>query len=160
MKESKLIFLTGKMGAGKSTLSKELVKEENTVLLSEDEMLSAFYPNEIHNISDYIKYSKRLKPFLLEHIKQLTDLGLRVVLDFPGNTKKQREWFKTVIEHCMVEHTLIYIKKTDEECIKHIQKRREENPERQEFDTVEVFFNVTKYFEEPSTNEGFHIIIK
>jgi len=40
----KLIFFCGKMGAGKSTKSKEFASESNAVLLSEDEWLSILYP--------------------------------------------------------------------------------------------------------------------
>ena len=38
-----LYFFTGKMGAGKSTTAKQIAKNKNAVLLSEDEMLEQFY---------------------------------------------------------------------------------------------------------------------
>ncbi len=42
-----LYFFYGKMGAGKSTKSKQLAIEKHAVLLSEDEWLSSLYPNQI-----------------------------------------------------------------------------------------------------------------
>ncbi|WP_436938320.1 hypothetical protein [Staphylococcus xylosus] len=40
-----LYFCTGKMGAGKSTISKKIASDKNAILLSEDEILEQFYPN-------------------------------------------------------------------------------------------------------------------
>jgi thymidine kinase len=48
-----LIFFCGKMGAGKTTTSKTIAREKNAVLISEDEWLSAHYPNEINSFDDY-----------------------------------------------------------------------------------------------------------
>ncbi|RIN87776.1 AAA family ATPase, partial [Mammaliicoccus sciuri] len=48
-----LYFFTGKMGAGKTTMSKQLTNEKNAVLLSEDEWLESMYPNKIKTIEDY-----------------------------------------------------------------------------------------------------------
>ncbi len=59
-----LYFFCGKMGAGKSTKSKQLAKEKNAVLLSEDEWLSSFYPNQITSFEDYLKLSAQLKPMV------------------------------------------------------------------------------------------------
>lgn len=42
-----LIFFCGKMGAGKSTLSRQLAEAENCILISEDAWLAALYPDEI-----------------------------------------------------------------------------------------------------------------
>jgi len=42
--EAKLIFLCGKMAAGKSTLAKELAAREDAVLIVQDEFLDALYP--------------------------------------------------------------------------------------------------------------------
>jgi len=39
-----LYFMCGKMAAGKSTLSKELARMHNAVLLNRDDWLAALYP--------------------------------------------------------------------------------------------------------------------
>ncbi|HHY50497.1 MAG TPA: ATP-binding protein [Alphaproteobacteria bacterium] len=57
-----LIFFCGKMAAGKSTLSARLAREMNAIRISEDDWLSALYPEEINDFGDYRKYSSRLKP--------------------------------------------------------------------------------------------------
>src|SRR5437667_2107198 len=41
---AKLIFLCGKMAAGKSTLARELADRENAVLLVQDDFVTALFP--------------------------------------------------------------------------------------------------------------------
>lgn len=152
-----LIFFCGKMGAGKSTLSAKIGRECGAVLLSEDEWLAALYPGEIKDFNDYLSYSSRLKPLLIGHVEQLLLAGVTVVLDFPGNTKKQRAWFKKIYSVREIPHELYYVAADDEVCLKQLKQRQKEQPERAQFDTEEVFRMVTGYFEPPSDSEGFNV---
>lgn len=152
-----LIFFCGKMGSGKSTKSQEIATEMGAILLSEDEWLSAIYPDEINDFSDYIKYSSRLKNLLKDHVKTILNAGLSVVMDFPGNTAKQREWFKEIYSEDNIPHTLVYLEASDHLCLQQIMQRRKSHPERANFDTEEVFHQVNRYFEPPAKNEGFNI---
>lgn len=152
-----IYFFSGKMGAGKTTYATQLAKEKKAVLLSEDEILSSFYPVEIKTFEDYITYSKRIKPYLMKFIKQLVDQGNHVVMDFPGNTIKQRSWFLQIIHDLNVSHELLYLDCSDDVCLSQIQKRRNDDPSRESFDTEEVFHQVTTYFQKPTKEEGFHI---
>lgn len=145
------------MGAGKSTLSCEIALSENAVLISEDEWLKTIYPNEIRNFEDYIKYSSRLKLIIKPHVQNILNSGVHVVMDFPGNTEKQRMWFKEIYTEHGCSHKLIYIKASDSLCIKQIKKRAKSHPERAQFDTEDVFHKVTSYFQPPSEHEGFNI---
>lgn len=155
----KLYFFSGKMGVGKTTYAKTLAKKVEGLYLSEDNILTSFYPTEINDIKDYITYSIRIKPFLKEHILSLLHLGNTIIMDFPGNTIKQRQWFKELLDDSDAEHELLYLKATDELCLTHINKRRSEQPKRHRFDTKEVFHKMTSYFEEPRDEEGFHLRI-
>ncbi|AFZ01351.1 AAA family ATPase [Calothrix sp. PCC 6303] len=152
-----LIFFCGKMGAGKSTLSRQISQELNGILLSEDDWLSTLYPEEIKNFDDYLKYANRLKPLLISHIRNILNSGVSVVMDFPANTKNQRAWFKNIFLTENIPHRLIYLEIDDKICIEQIAKRRETNPERSVFDTEEVFRHVTSFFQPPSADEGFSI---
>ncbi|HHF2949053.1 AAA family ATPase [Vibrio alginolyticus] len=91
--QGKLFFFCGKMGAGKSTKSKVVATENNAVLISEDDWLSAHYPSQIQTFDDYIKYSNVIKTFVKSHVQDLLNIGVNVVMDFPANTVKQRSWF-------------------------------------------------------------------
>ncbi|MGE4418569.1 MAG: AAA family ATPase [Sulfurimonas sp.] len=154
-----LIFFCGKMGAGKSTKSKEFSVENNAVLISEDEWLSTLYPQQISSFDDYIKYSALLRPLIKSHVQKILLTGANVVLDFPANTTKQRAWLKSITKEIDAKHQLIYLEVSNEQCIKQIAKRRLEQPDRSAFDTEEMFYHVTKYFEIPLDNEGLEITV-
>jgi len=96
---AKLIFLCGKMAAGKSTLARELAKRENAVLFVQDDFLAALFPGEITDIPTFVHRYTRLKNALTPHICLLLSQGISVVLDFAAATKAQRAWFRELIEH-------------------------------------------------------------
>ena len=54
MTNGMLIFFCGKMGAGKSTLAKRLAEDKGAVLISEDDLLSKLYAEEIKSVKDYM----------------------------------------------------------------------------------------------------------
>lgn len=152
-----LIFFCGKMGSGKSTLSRKISCQEGAILLSEDEWLKTIYPDEIESFEDYIKYSSRLKPVLKEHVQNILNSGISVVMDFPGNTEKQRAWFKEIYAEYEFPHKLIYVEASDSLCLKQLKTRRKTHLERARFDTEDVFHQVTSYFQPPSEHEGFKV---
>ncbi|WP_338083258.1 ATP-binding protein [Exiguobacterium chiriqhucha] len=153
-----LFFLCGKMGAGKSTVSKRLELEEHAVRLSEDEWLQALYPNQIHTFEDYRRHSELLKPIVETTVQRMLEVGTNVVMDFPANTIGLRQWFLAIANKVGADHQLIYLNLSDEQCMRRIAKRRTEMPERAAFDTKEVFDHVTSFFEAPSESEGIRII--
>lgn len=153
-----LTFFCGKMGAGKSTKAKALSIEKNAVLLSEDAWLDAHYPGQINSFEDFLHFSTRIKPFVKTHVQQILHTGTNIVMDFPANTKKQREWFKQLCTEAQCEHELIFLDVSNENCLARIAKRAKEQPKRAKFDTKEVFNNVTQYFEAPLPSEDFKVV--
>jgi len=152
-----LFLLCGKLGAGKTTLSMLLMSEPNTVRISEDEWLAAHYPEQISTFDDYLMYSKLIKPFIKSHVQDILKTKTDVVMDFPANTIKQRRWLLSICEEINTPHQLIYIDVSDETCLEQIAKRSEEHQERAQFDKPEVFYHVTKFFEEPFEEEGLNL---
>jgi predicted kinase len=159
MNKGVLTFFCGKMGAGKTTKSREISQERNAVLLTEDEWLSSIYPNSIKTLDDYIEYSGRLKPQMKKLVQSILASGTNVVMDFPANTIPQREWFKSIFSELQAPHELIYIDQSNEICLGQIAKRRIEQPQRAATDTEEMFELVTKYFVAPTADEGFNITV-
>ena len=153
MASGTLYFFCGKMGAGKTTRSRLLAREENAVLISEDEWLSTLYPREIKSFKDYRRYSSLLRPLIQAHVENLLRTGVSVVMDFPANTVKQRKWFSELASTAGASSILIYIRASDATCLQQIAKRRIEQPERADFDTKSVFDEVNKFFEEPEEFE-------
>lgn len=153
-----VIFFCGKMGAGKSTLATQMAQTRGAVLLSEDEWLAALFPGNIQNFQDYLRYAERLKPPLSQHITQILAAGTTVILDFPGNTVRQRAWFQSLYAPSGFPHELYYVVADDALCLQQLQQRQKEQPERAAFDTEAVFRQVTAYFEPPTAAEGFNVI--
>lgn len=145
------------MGAGKTTKAQQLSLEHNAVLVSEDEWLESIYPQKIRSVEEYIKYSNRLKPQIKKLVQSILHTGTNVVMDFPANTISQREWFKTIFSEVEAHHELVFIDVSNETCLSHIKKRAFDQPERAATDTAEMFEKITKYFTEPSGEEGFNV---
>ena len=157
MQVGTLILFSGKMGAGKSTKAKQISQERNAVLISEDEWLSKLYPNQITSFDDYLHYSSLLKPLVKSHVLDILKAGTSVVMDFPANTVNQRKWFKELIIEANAQNELIYLNVSNDVCLRQIEKRRVEQPERAIYDTESMFLEITKYFQEPDQSEGFNL---
>jgi predicted kinase len=99
-----LHLLCGKMAAGKSTQARKLASQPGTVLISQDEWLASLYPGELNTLEDYVRCSTCLNGVMAAHVEALLRAGLSVVLDFPANTVKSRQWMKAIFErtgaHC------------------------------------------------------------
>lgn len=153
-----LYFFCGKMGAGKSTKSKQLAIDKNAVLLSEDEWLSSLYPNQIQSFDDFLKFSAQIKPLVRRHVQNILSVGTDVVMDFPANTQQQRKWFLDMTFDVNASHQLIFLNMTNDQCLRQIEQRRKEQPERANFDTEAMFTHVTHFFEAPKASEGLNIL--
>ena len=123
MDKGLLILLSGKMGAGKSTLSRKLARDHGALLLSEDEWLAALYPEEVRCFDDYLKYSRRLKPPLRRLVQDLLTQGRSVVMDFPANTVSQRNWLKAIGSDVGAACRLVHVDASDETCLLQLQQR-------------------------------------
>jgi predicted kinase len=156
--EAKLYFMCGKMGAGKSTYAKELARDRNALLLVQDDFVAALFPGEIRDIQSFVKYSGRLKDALSNHICDLLSRGISVVLDFPGNTRNQRQWFRDLFERANVEHELHFIDASDDLCKRQLRHRSEGLPAGSAWTTDAEFDAITAYFEPPEDDEHFNVV--
>jgi predicted kinase len=154
----KLIFMCGKMAAGKTTLARELAEKENAVLLIQDKLLDHLFPGEIADIAGFVKYSTRLKNAFGPHICALLAKGVSVVLDFPGNTKSQRAWFRELFEKADADHELHFVDVSDALCKSQLRERSKDSPAGTTWTTDSEFEAVTAYFQPPSEEEGFNVI--
>lgn len=155
---AKLIFLCGKLAAGKSTLARELAVREKAVLLVQDEFLDALFPGEIIDIQGFVKCSSRLKNALSPHICLLLLKGISVVLDFPGNTRTQRAWFRELIERANVDHELHFVDAPDALCKSQLRERSKGLPAGTPWTTDADFETINAYFQAPSEDEKFNVI--
>lgn len=156
--KAKLIFLCGKMAAGKSTLARDLAEGENAVLLVQDQLLDSLYPSEITDVPDFVRCSSRLRNALAPHICALLSRGISVVLDFPGNTKKSRAWFRELFERANVGHELHFIDASDALCKSQLKDRSKHLAPGTPWTTDAEFEAITAYFQPPSDDEGFNVV--
>jgi predicted kinase len=153
-----LYFMCGKMAAGKSTLAKTLAQRQNAILLVQDEFLETLFPGEIADIPAFVKFSSRVKAALTPHVCALLSRGVSVVLDFPGNTKTQRAWFRELFEKARAKHELHFVDVPDDICKRQLMERNKERPTQETFTTDAEFDAITRYFQPPSDDEGFNVI--
>jgi predicted kinase len=154
----KLFLLCGKMAAGKSTLARELARREGAVLLVQDEFFERLYPGEIKDIADYVRCSTQLAAALSPLILDLLTKGVPVVLDFPGNTRTQRAWFRRLLDEAQVGHELHFLDVSDDVCKGQLKKRSQDLPVGSAWTTDAEFDAITAYFQPPSADEGFNIV--
>jgi predicted kinase len=157
-KQPTLLFLCGKMAAGKSTLAKHLAQREGAILLEQDHFLATLFPGEIVDIPAYSKYSARLRDALTPHICALLSAGHSVVLDFPGNTKAQRTWFRQLFESANAHHELHFLDATDDLCKRQLRERSSRLPSGSAFSSDAEFDAITLYFQPPGDDEHFNVI--
>jgi len=155
---AKLYFLCGKMAAGKSTHARALAQATNAVLLIQDELLDALYADDVRSVQDFVKYSARVRKALSLHIQDLLSRGISVVLDFPGNTRAQRRWFRAIFEGADVEHELHFIDAPDDLCKRQLKQRSADLPAGSAWTTDAEFDAITAYFEAPAEEEKFNVI--
>ena len=146
------------MAVGKSTLSRELASREGAVLLVEDEFLERLFPDQITDLAAYVTYSSRIRDALGPHICELLAMGVAVVLDFPGNTRRQRAWFRRLIDTAGAEHELHFIDASDALCIRQLRTRSEELSAETRWTSEAEFHAVTAYFEPPAADEAFNVV--
>jgi len=153
-----LIFLCGKMAAGKSSLARDLAVRENAVLFVQDDLLNALFPDEITDISSFVNCYTRLKNALTLHICDLLSKRISVVLDFAAATKTQRAWFRELIERTHVEHELHFVDAPDALCKTQLRDRSRGLPAGTRWTTEEDFEAINAYFQPPSEDERFNVV--
>jgi len=155
---AKLMFMCGKMAAGKSTLARDLAERWNAILLVHDELLERLFPGEITDIPAFIDRSLRLRTALAPHICATLAKGVSIVLDFPGNTKAQRAWFRDIFERAHVEHELHFVDASDEVCKRQLRDRTKHLAPGTPWTTDAEFDAMTVYFQPPSVDEGYNVV--
>jgi predicted kinase len=148
----------GKIAAGKSTLCGRLAAAPATVLISEDEWTKRLFGDEMRDVADYVRVSARLRAAMGPHVSRLLAAGLDVVLDFPGNTKATRAFWKVVAEAAGARLALHWLDVPDDVCRERLHVRNAEGTHDFAGVTDAQFDLITSRFEPPSPDEGLDVV--
>src|SRR5438105_3626749 len=121
---STLYLVCGKIAAGKSTLARRLAARPATLLIGQDHWMSnLFSDDELKTIDDFARLSARLRAAMGPHIVDILRQGLSVVLDFPANTVRNRQWMRSVIDRAQADHELHVLDVPDDICKRRLRER-------------------------------------
>jgi predicted kinase len=153
-----LYLLCGRIAAGKSTLARQLAARPATLLISQDHWVSHLFPAEVRTIDDFAHLSARLRIAMAPHIVDILRQGLSVVLDFPANNLRYRNWMRSLFTEAGVAHELHFLDVPDAICRQRLEQRNAEgrHPYQVSEETYDLFMN---YFVPPGPDEGFNIIV-
>ena len=153
-----LYLLCGKIAAGKSTLARRLAACPVTLLISEDHWTSNLFADDLRTIDDYGRYSARLRGAMGPHIVDMLRHGLSIVLDFPANTVRNRNWMRSLIDQTGAAHELYLLDVPDMICKQRLRERNADG--NHPFQVSEVEYDLfTSYFVPPGPSEGFNVVV-
>lgn len=153
-----LHLLCGKIASGKSTLAAELASADNTILISEDAWLAALFSDELQKPKDYLRCAAKLRAATAPHIAALLNSGMCVVLDFQANSTESRKWMRGLIDQTGADHQFHVLMPSDDDCLARL-RRRNESGLHPFTVTDEQFHQISAYFDPPTADEGFNIIV-
>lgn len=159
MSAGKLIFFSGKMAAGKSTLARELAARDDAMLFVQDHWIETLFPNAVVNVATYLEYSGRINRLIAPLVVDLLTRGVSVVMDFPANTRNQRAWFNSLIEQAGAAHELHFLDTPDDICRSQLKARSAGLPAGTKWTTDEDFDLISSHFKAPAEDERFNVIV-
>ena len=153
-----LYLICGKIAAGKSTLARRLSARAPALLISEDHWTSKLFADDLKTIEDYGRLSARLRAAMEPHVVDILRQGLSVVLDFPANTVKNRDWTRSLITEAQVDHELHWLDIPDAVCMERLRNRNAGGEHPFQVSDAE-YAQFTSYFVPPESDEGFHLVV-
>ncbi len=154
-----LCFLAGRAGAGKSTLARKISADRDAMLICEDQWLLRLFDGAT-TLEAYIERRGRIRNLLIEYLPPILMAGHTLVLDFGGNTIRDRSWVRSIFESAKARHELHYIVADESLCKLRVAERNLTKPEGIYWGdvSVELLEVVNKHFQPPTAAEGFTVI--
>jgi len=153
-----LYLICGKIAAGKSTLAKNLAAQPATLLISEDHWTSHLFADDLKTIEDYGRLSARLRAAIGPHVVDILRQGLSIVLDFPANTVRNRDWMRSLITQANVAHELHLLDFPDGICKQRLRQRNASGEHPFQVSDAE-YDQFTRHFVPPRPDEGFNVVV-
>src|SRR5438128_517664 len=122
-----LHFVSGKAGAGKTTLARKIARAMPALLICEDEWMFRL-ADPIENLQQYLAAAAKIRRVIAPLCVDLLKLGTSVVFDFAGNTANDRRWVRSIFETATADHRLHYVLADDDTCKARIRQRNASKP--------------------------------
>ena len=154
-----LHFIAGKVGAGKTTLAHRLALELPAVHICEDQWI-ALLGGDVKTLRDYTRHSMRCRGLMQPHLREVLRVGTSLVLDFAGNTPRDRSWVRSIFDAAGADHVLHVIDAPEDLCVQRLRQRNAERPEGLFwFEVGEALLHeAARYYVPPTEAEGFRIV--
>jgi predicted kinase len=151
-----LHFISGKAGAGKTTLARQIARTAPAVLFCEDEWMSRL-ADPIEDLQQYLAAAGKIRSVIAPLSVDLLKLGTSVVFDFAGNTSSDRRWARSIFESAAADHQLHYIPAGDDTCKTRVRQRNVSKPDGLFFGHVtdQQVDAANRYFTPPGAEEDF-----
>jgi predicted kinase len=155
-----LYFVSGKAGAGKTTLARQIATSAAAILFCEDEWMSRL-ADPIENLPQYLAAARKIRSVIAPLAVDLLKLGTSVVFDFAGNTVDDRRWVRSIFESAEADHQLHYIPANVEACKARVRQRNVSQPAGLFYGHVtdEQVDEANRFFTPPDAGEGFIVIV-
>jgi predicted kinase len=153
-----LHFIYGLPGAGKTTLARELARDERALLFVEDEWLCAL-GSPITSLAELVGAMQRVRSLIGPLAEQALRLGVNIVFDFGANTVAHRAWVRRIFEAAGADHVLHVLDVPVDECRRRVHARNALKPEGLYFgDVADAMFDaVVPHITAPASVEGFNL---
>jgi predicted kinase len=155
-----LHFISGKAGAGKTTLARQIARTGPAILFCEDEWMSRL-AEPIENLEQYLAAARKIRSVIAPLSADLLKLGTSVVFDFAGNTVDDRRWVRSIFVSAGADHQLHYLPADDDTCKTRVQQRNISQPAGLFYGHVtdRQVDEVNKHFTPPGPEEGFIVVV-
>lgn len=153
--KSKVIFMCGPAGSGKSTFAKRFELDKMTILSFDKEsyrrgLTMHPLPQEIHD---------EIKSDLDDELKELLEAGRDVVLDYSFWSKEMRREYISLLQEYKVTPQIYYIKTPRDVILKRIVQRKGTHPNDIVL-TQEMAALYFDHFQPPTSDEGTVITVE
>ncbi|MCG7585956.1 ATP-binding protein [Photobacterium sp. OFAV2-7] len=150
---ARIYFICGFIGSGKTTYSKQLVKDEQAFRFSIDEWMIPLYGEHMEREMFDARIAT-LTDLFKQSALQMLELGVSVIFDFGFWTRSDRKEIEEWAKKEKVDYELIYLDVDFETCSQRALARNSVSG-KESFDmTPEMLSLFWSWFEVPSHNEN------
>jgi len=155
-----LHFFAGRVASGKTTAARHFAARLGGVMICEDEWLSRLFDGAA-SLEEYLQRRERVRAVLEVLVPQILSAGTAVVLDFAGNTPRDRAWVKSLASAASADHVLHVLEVDEAVCRQRLRHRNDAQPHGVYWGPVseQLFEQVNRYYQVPLPEEGLTLAV-